>query len=110
MSYITIFSTASNKEEAKKIANVLVKEKLAACVNIVDKIESVYEWQGEIQEESEVLMIIKTKSELFESLKKKIKELHSYEVPEIIALDIKDGSDDYLKWIDEVTKTVSIKR
>ncbi len=105
MQHIVVLSTVSNKEEAKKIAKVLVEVKLAACVNIVDKVESIYEWQGKIQEDSEVLMIIKTKNELFESVMKKIKELHSYEVPEIVALDIKQGSYDYLKWIDEVVKT-----
>lgn len=104
MSYITIFSTASNIDEAKKIARELVKEKLAACVNIVDKIESIYEWKGEVQEDSEVLMIIKSKEEKFKTIEKKIKELHSYEVPEILSITITNGSSDYLNWIDDVVK------
>ncbi|WP_281950970.1 divalent-cation tolerance protein CutA [Nitrosophilus kaiyonis] len=104
MSYILVLSTASNKEEAKKIANILVKEKLAACVNIIDNIFSVYEWKNEICEDNEVLMIIKTKKDKFENLSKKIKEIHSYEVPEIIALDITEGSKEYLNWIDDILK------
>ena len=102
MSYITVLSTASNIDEAKKIANELVKNHLAACVNIVKNIVSIYEWKGEFCEDEEILMIIKSKKSKFEDIEKKIKELHSYEVPEVILLDIKDGNQDYFSWIDSI--------
>jgi len=104
MEKIVVLSTAPNKEEAKKIANVLVKEKLAACVNIVDNVLSIYEWKNEICEDNEVLMVIKTKKNRFKELEKRVKELHSYEVPEIIALDITNVSKEYLEWMDETLK------
>lgn len=96
--------TAPNEDEAVKISKILVEEKLAACVNILKDIRSIYFWQGKIEDEQEVLMIVKTKSELFEELEKKVKSLHSYTVPEIIGIKIKKGSESYLNWISEVTK------
>mgnify|MGYP001569025732 CR=1 FL=1 len=102
--YIIVFVTASKEEEAVKIANSIVDAKLAGCVNIVKNIRSIYRWQGKTEDENEVLMIIKTKKNLFQNLKKSIKELHSYSVPEIIALPITEGSEDYLKWLDEETQ------
>ncbi len=101
MDYIVVLATFKDKEEAKKVAEKLIKEKLAACVNIVSNIESVYEWEGEIVKDFEALAIIKTKSQFFDDLKDRIKELHSYEIPEIIALDIKKGDFKYLDWIDK---------
>jgi len=103
MENIVIFITASNEDEAVKIAKALVEEKLAACVNIVKNIRSIYSWQGKIEDEPEVLMLVKTQKRLFESLSQKVKELHSYTVPEIITVPIIDGSQDYLKWLKEVT-------
>ncbi|MCE5194004.1 MAG: divalent-cation tolerance protein CutA [Nitrospiraceae bacterium] len=100
---IIVFITAQNEEKAVNIAKALVQEKLAGCVNIVKNIRSIYTWQDKIEDESEVLMIIKTKSSLFEKLNAKVKALHSYTVPEIIAIPIVNGSDDYLKWLNEVT-------
>ncbi len=100
---IVVFITVSNEEEAAKIARALVEARLAACVNIVKDIRSIYSWQGKIEDESEVLTIVKTKKSLFEALSAKVKELHSYTVPEIIAFPIIEGSEDYIKWLREVT-------
>jgi periplasmic divalent cation tolerance protein len=103
MDTIVIFITASGEDEAAKIGHALVGARLAACVNIVRGIRSVYRWQGTVEDESEVLMIVKTQKALFEEVAKKVKELHSYSVPEIIALPLVEGSADYLKWLKEST-------
>lgn len=104
MEYIVVLITTPNEEEAVKIAKTLVEEKLAGCINIIKNIRSIYSWQGKIEDDSEVLMIVKTRSELFEELEKRVKSMHSYTVPEIISMDIKKGSESYLKWLIEVTK------
>ncbi len=104
MDYMVVFITAPNEEEALKISKTLVEEKLAGCINIIRNIRSIYFWQGKIEDDTEVLMIIKTKEELFEELEKRVKSLHSYTVPEIIGIKIKKGSESYLKWLSEVTK------
>jgi len=101
--YVVILVTAANKQEADKIAKVLVEAKLAACVNVVDKIGSTFWWQGKIDKSNESLLIIKTKKSLFSKVAKKIKGLHSYTVPEIIALPIVAGNKQYLDWIDGST-------
>jgi periplasmic divalent cation tolerance protein len=103
MDEIIVFITASNDDEASKIAKALVEARLAGCVNVVKNIRSVYSWEGKVEDEPEVLMIAKTQKALFNDLMKKVKELHSYTVPEIIALPIVDGSEEYLKWLKEVT-------
>lgn len=100
---IVIFVTAPKEDEAAKIAQALVEARLAGCVNIIRNIRSVYRWQDKIEDDTEVLMIAKTQRHLFESFMKKVKELHSYAVPEIIAMPIAGGSEDYLKWLKEVT-------
>ncbi|TEU12504.1 MAG: divalent cation tolerance protein CutA [Anaerolineales bacterium] len=99
--YLLVSITTSSSEEAARIAEALVQERLAACVNIVPAITSIYRWQGEVHRDSEVLLIAKSRPELFESLAARVKELHSYEVPEIIALPIAAGSKAYLNWIDQ---------
>jgi periplasmic divalent cation tolerance protein len=104
METIVVYITAPNEEEAAKIAKALVEERLAGCINIVRGIRSIYSWQGRIEDDSEVLMIAKTQRHLFESLKKRVKELHSYTVPEIIAMPVIEGSEDYLNWLKEVTE------
>ena len=104
MKYAVVFVTASNIKEARKIASVVVKERIVACVNIVKKIESIYWWQGKIEKSTEMLLIMKTKISLSKKLIKKIKSLHSYTVPEIIFLPIIEGNPDYLKWIEKETK------
>lgn len=101
--YIVVFITAPDEENSVKIARTLIEEKLAGCVNIVRNIRSIYFWQGKIEDESELLMIVKTKRELFNKLKEKVKSLHPYTVPEIIAMPVIEGSEDYLKWLDEAT-------
>ena len=100
---IVVYVTAPNEDEAAGIARSLVELKLAACVNIIKDIRSIYRWQGTLQDDSEVLMIIKTREELFDPLTVKVRKLHSYDVPEIIALPISLGSEDYIKWIREST-------
>jgi periplasmic divalent cation tolerance protein len=103
MEAIVVYITAPNEEEAAKIAKAVVEERLAACVNIVKGIRSIYSWQGKIEDDPEVLMIAKTQRNLFETLKKRVKELHSYTIPEIIAMPIIEGSEDYLNWLKEST-------
>ncbi|MDH5202785.1 MAG: divalent-cation tolerance protein CutA [Nitrospirota bacterium] len=103
MNEIVVFITVSNEDEAARIARTLVESRLAGCVNIIKNIRSLYSWQGKIEDEPEVLMITKTQKALFNALSDKVKELHSYSVPEIIAIPIVEGSEDYLKWLREVT-------
>jgi len=99
--YIVIFVTVPNKAEAKKTAHSLLKYRLAACVNIVDKIESVFWWQGKIDNARESLLIIKSRKEKLPRIIKLVKSMHSYEVPEIIALPVIDGEKKYLRWLDD---------
>lgn len=103
MNEIVVFITASDEDAAVKIARSLVEAKLAGCVNIIKNIRSVYRWEETVEDEPEVLMVAKTKKALFDELMKKVKELHSYTVPEIIALPIVEGSEDYLQWLRDVT-------
>ena len=102
--YIVVFVSASNKKEASKIAAGLIKEKLAACVNIADKLDSLFFWEGKIQKAKESLLIIKTKKEKLAKLIKLVKALHSYTVPEIIAIPVISGDKPYLRWIDAVLR------
>ncbi|HTW60124.1 MAG TPA: divalent-cation tolerance protein CutA [Terriglobales bacterium] len=95
-----VLSTASGEEEARKIARALVERRLAACVNIVPRIASIYRWQGKIDESGECLLLIKTSSELFPAVRDAIRELHSYDLPECIAVNIADGSSEYLQWLE----------
>lgn len=103
MNELVVFITASSEDEAAKISKALVESRLAGCVNIIKDIRSIYSWQGKIEDDKEFLMIAKTQKHLFNALMKKVKELHSYSVPEIIAMPIIEGSEDYLKWLKEVT-------
>jgi periplasmic divalent cation tolerance protein len=99
--YVIIFITAANKKEANRIAKELVKKRLAACINLVSKIDSVFWWQGKIDKASEALLIIKSKKSKLERIIKLVKARHSYQVPEIIALPIIGGYKPYLRWLDE---------
>jgi periplasmic divalent cation tolerance protein len=102
-SYIVCFVTIDDREKAAEIARTLVENRIVACVNIVHEIRSIYSWKGEICDDHETLMIMKTRENLFPDLKKTIRELHPYEVPEIIALNINQGLPEYLQWIDDST-------
>lgn len=93
------FVTAPNKDEAARIAEAIVGERLAACVNIVGAIESIYRWEGKVARESETLLIIKTTDERYRELERRVKALHSYATPEVIAYRIERGSEDYLGWL-----------
>jgi len=104
MTRIIVFSTCANKREAKKIAQVLLKSRLAACVNILP-ITSFYWWKDKIRNGSECLLIIKTKARLFAQLQRRISKLSSYKVPEIVSIKIDHGLPSYLEWIDEETLT-----
>lgn len=101
---IVAFVTAPNEDEALRIARRLVEGRLAACVNIVRNIRSIYAWQGSVEDEAEVLLIAKSTKALFGELSQTVKELHSYDVPEVIALPIVDGSEAYLQWLQSSTK------
>ena len=103
MDYGTVLTNCSNSEEARAIAKSLVENKLAACVNIIPKITSIYSWKDEIVEDEEYLLFIKTRKNHFRLVKKEIRRLHSYELPEIIMLQIKKGSKEYLEWIKSET-------
>jgi periplasmic divalent cation tolerance protein len=96
-----VLTTAGSQNEARKIAHALVERKLAACVNIVPQVESVYRWQGKVESATEWLLIIKTQATAFERVRNAVRELHSYELPECLLLEISDGSPEYLAWIGE---------
>ncbi len=97
-----VLMTAASREEAEKIANVLVEERLAACAQIISDIHSIYWWEGKIQRKGEVFFMAKTTREAFPLLEAAVKKLHSYEVPEIVFLALEDASADYLDWIREM--------
>ena len=96
-----VLSTAGSEEEARRIARYLVERQLAACVNIVPRVESIYRWQGRIESNQEWLLLIKTSADQFPAVRDTLRELHSYELPECIALSIDDGSSEYLDWLGE---------
>jgi periplasmic divalent cation tolerance protein len=105
MSEISIvFVTAGSEEEAARIGRTLVEERLAACANLVPSIRSIYRWKGKICDEREFLIIIKTRTSKYESLQKRVKELHSYEVPEIVSFPLVRGLPQYLDWVWEETE------
>jgi periplasmic divalent cation tolerance protein len=96
---IVVLSTCASTEEAQRVARALVEKRLAACVNVMPGIRSVYRWKEAIKDEEEVLLLIKTSRALLEELREEIERLHSYEVPEVIALSVVDGSERYLAWM-----------
>jgi len=100
---VTIFVTTASEQEAVSIGKTLVEEGLVACANIIPQIRSIYRWKGEIWDERETLIMIKSRETLFESIRSRIKELHSYEVPEITAIAVEKGDEAYVQWIQAVT-------
>jgi periplasmic divalent cation tolerance protein len=100
---------AGSEEEAAKIARALVEERLAACANIIGPVRSIYRWRGAIEDEREYLIMVKTRARLYPVLERRVKELHSYEVPEIVAIALAAGSRRYVEWIFESTAAVARK-
>lgn len=98
-----VYSPVSGKEEAEKIAEIIISEHLAACANIADKVSSIYQWDGKVQRDTEALLILKTKESLLEKLENKIKELHSYECPCIASLPVYRVNEEYAKWVEKET-------
>ena len=96
-----VLTTTGSEEEARTIARGLVNRRLAACVNIVPKVTSIYRWQGKVEEANEWLLVVKTTAAAFVQVREAIAELHSYDLPECITLTIEDGSPNYLRWIEE---------
>lgn len=100
-----VYMTAGSREEALAIGRVLVEERLAACVNVLGGITSVFFWDGNVQEDGEVAFLAKTRRERLPALTQRVKELHSYDTPCVVALPIADGNDAFLSWIDQETTT-----
>jgi periplasmic divalent cation tolerance protein len=96
-----VFCTAGCEAEASRIASALVERRLAACVNVLPGIKSTYRWEGAVRTDAEWLLIVKTRRDRFEEVRSAIRELHSYELPEIVMLDIAEGDPAYLAWIDD---------
>jgi len=101
---IVVLVTTSSEEEATALGKMLVEHRLVACVNVLPKVKSIFQWDGKISEEEECLMILKTRKPLFKALEKMIIAQHSYDVPEIIALPIVEGSPSYLSWVHDMTR------
>ena len=99
--FIVVFVTVGSAAEGERLAQALVEERLAACVNRIPNIQSVYRWEGKVEQSGEELLVIKTGRQLFTALEKRVRDLHSYEVPEIIALPLIEGNEAYLRWLEE---------
>ena len=101
--YLIVHITASSLEEAEKIGRALVEERLAACANLIPGVTSIYTWEGKTCESSEVLIEVKTVASSFDALARRVKDLHSYDVPEIVAFSVERGSPEYLDWVTKST-------
>jgi len=104
MKYAGVYMTMKNKAQARHIGRTLVKEHLAACVNIIDNMESIYWWNGRMNNDHEVVMAAKTRMELVNALTSRVKKLHTYECPCVVAYQITGGNEQYLRWIKKETK------
>jgi periplasmic divalent cation tolerance protein len=102
--YSIIYITTSGVDEAKKIAKTLLKERIVACCNIIPQIESLYWWEGEIEEDQESLLLTKTRSNLVDKVIARVEEIHSYETPCALEIQIKEGSEDYLDWLENALR------
>ena len=102
--FVLVLITAANPDEARRIAKLLVDKKKAACVNIIAGVDSLFRWKGKVESARESLLLVKTRAALLPEIISLVKEIHSYEVPEIIALPIVGGSEDYLRWLDSATQ------
>lgn len=102
---IEVHITVPSRTQAAAIARALVEERLAACVNLVGGVQSVYRWRDKVEENEEVLCLVKTRPELLQALTARVQELHPYEVPEILAFEVAEGSPAYLAWLEESTLT-----
>jgi periplasmic divalent cation tolerance protein len=101
---IVVFTTCGSAEEAQRLATVLIEKHLAACVNITAPVTSVYRWKGAIETSEEWMLVIKSRRERFEELRVMLEGAHSYELPEVLALPVVDGSPNYLAWVEEETR------
>jgi len=99
-----VYMTAGSADEARAIGEALVAEQLAACVNLIEGMTSIYRWQGEVQRESETVLIAKTQQDRVAALTERVKALHSYDCPCVVSIPIEDGNPDFLAWIDEQVK------
>ena len=104
MEYRIVYMTTEDREQAREIGKVLVEERLAACVNILDGMNSMYWWEGKVQEDNEAVLIAKTKAELMLELTERVKKLHSYDVPCVVSLPLLEGNPDFLEWIGTQTR------
>jgi periplasmic divalent cation tolerance protein len=107
---IVVLMTAPTAEEATRLADALVKARLAACVQILPEMQSVYRWEGKIERQKEVLIIAKTVASKFESLEKTVREIHSYDTPEVVAFPLTAGSSAYLQWLNDSVDDDSVSR
>jgi len=104
MEYRLVYMTTENKEQAREIGRVLVRERLVACVNIIDGMSSIYWWEGKVQEDSETVMIAKTKANLVGELTERVRKLHSYDVPCVVSMQLLEGNQDFFEWIGRETR------
>lgn len=99
MTFCSVYVTASDRDEAVRIGRALVEDRLAACANVIDGARSLYRWEGEVRDDSEAVLILKSRAELMDALASRIREMHSYDVPCIVSWPILDGNAEYLSWL-----------
>ncbi len=102
--YSLIYITTSGEEESKKIAKILLEERIAACANIIPSMVSFYWWEGEIEEDNESILLLKTRSDKLDILIRRVKDIHSYDLPCILEISVQNGSEDYLQWLEDSLK------